>query len=367
MAKEDYYTLLNVSREASHSEIKSAYRKSALKYHPDRNPGNKEAEDKFKSLSEAYEVLSDKNKREIYDRFGHEGLQGQGYQGPQDASDIFSSFGNIFEDLFGFSGQGSAGRSRKGSDLGYDLHIDFMEAVFGTEKAIKFKRRISCQPCGGSGAKPGTSPVRCTVCGGSGQVRRSQGFFSVQMSCSNCQGQGAVIKHVCSKCRGEGVAAEEKKLNVKIPPGVETGLRLRVTGEGEASFSGGSSGDLYVILHVKESKKFQREGSDVYTAQPISFTQAALGCQLEVETLDGKESVAFPAGSQFNDEIKLTGKGIPRIQGGGRGNLYVRVKIIIPKKLSEQQRKLLQQYAISSGEQPSTKGKEGFFKKIFET
>ncbi len=368
MAKEDYYELLNVSRSASHSEIKSAYRKSALKYHPDRNPGNKEAEEKFKTLSEAYEVLSDKNKREIYDRFGHDGLQGQGYQGPRDTSDIFSSFGNIFEDLFGFSGgQGHSSRTQKGSDLGYDLHVDFMEAVFGAQKSIKFKRRVSCSPCGGSGAKPGSSPTTCSVCMGSGQIRRSQGFFSVQMTCSNCQGQGSVIKDVCPKCHGEGVGVEERKLNVKIPPGVESGVRLRVSGEGEASFSGGESGDLYVILHVKENKKFQRQGSDVYTSRTISFTQAALGCQLEVDTLEGKESVLFPAGSQYNDEIKLAGKGIPHIQGGGRGHLFIRIKISIPKKLSKQQQKLLEQFASSTGEKPSQSGNDGFFKKIFES
>lgn len=366
MSKRDYYEVLNVGREADASKIKAAYRKAAMKYHPDRNPDNAEAEEKFKEVSEAYEVLSDSQKRQIYDRFGHQGLAGQGYSGPQDASDIFSQFGSIFEDFFGFSGGGGGSRARRGSDLRYDLELDFKEAVFGIEKEIEFERHVDCSPCGGSGATPGSGSTNCTTCGGAGQVRRNQGFFSVAVTCPSCKGEGSIIKDPCKKCRGNGRAVEEKKISVKVPAGVDTGLKLRVSSEGEGGQNGGPSGDLFVFLHVKESKQFIRDGVDVIFKQPVSFVQASLGCELEVETLEGeKQSISIPAGSQHGNQISISGSGIPHIRGAGRGDLIVQLEIVIPKKLSKDQRELLEKYAALSNEEFS-KNSQGFFQRIFD-
>lgn len=366
--KQDYYELLHISKSASAEEIKAAYRKSAMKYHPDRNQGDKVAEEKFKMVSEAYEVLSDGQKRQIYDRFGHEGLSGQGYHGPQDVGDIFSSFGSIFEEFFGFgSAGGSSTRASRGADLRYDLVISFKEAVFGIEKEIEFEKNTHCAPCKGSGQRPGSKSSTCKTCRGQGQIRRNQGFFSVAVACHTCQGQGTIIEEPCKSCRGSGQSKEHKKISVKIPAGVDTGLKLRVSGEGEGGANGGPFGDLYVFLHVEESHQFARDGFDVICKKTIGIAQAALGCELKVETLDGEKTITVPAGSQHGQRIVLAGEGIPHIRGVGRGDFYVELHIHVPTKLNKEQRELLEQFAHHSGESVSSKGGGSFFQRIFES
>nr|ADI87845.1 hypothetical protein AKSOIL_0337 [uncultured bacterium Ak20-3] len=363
MAKQDYYELLSVSREANAEEIKAAYRKAALKFHPDRNQQDPHAEEKFKAVSEAYEVLSDQKKREIYDRFGHEGLSGRGYHGPGSAEDIFSSFGSIFEDFFGFSGNSRGQpRARRGADLQYELNIAFEEAVFGVDKEISFQRRSDCGECTGTGAKPGSKTVQCTTCGGDGQVRRSQGFFSVATTCPTCHGEGRIIQDPCQKCRGRGSVSEKRKIDVKVPAGVDSGLRLRVSGEGEAGTLGGPAGDLYVVLNVSESKTFERDGYDVILKKDISMVLASLGGELEVETLKGKKTVMVPAGTQFGDRIALKGEGVPHIRGSAKGDFIVEFIVRVPKRLSKQQRELLVKFADSL-----ERGGGSFFKELFGT
>ncbi len=369
MAKQDYYELLGVAREASASEIKAAYRKAALQFHPDRNPDDPSAEDRFKAVSEAYEVLSDAKKKEIYDRFGHEGLSGRGYNGPRDVEDIFSSFGSIFEDFFGFSGGGSSKgrtRARRGSDLQYELTISFEEAVFGTEKEISFQRQAECTTCSGSGAKAGSKASTCTTCGGDGQVRRSQGFFSVAVQCPTCHGEGQVIQDPCQKCRGRGAVAEKRQLKIKAPAGVDSGLRLRVSGEGEPGSFGGPAGDLYVVLNVLESKTFIRDGFDIILRFELSMVQAALGCSVEIPTLKGPKSITVPAGAQHGDRVTLSGEGVPHIRGVGQGDFIVELAIKIPKRLSKQQREILEKFAEISEENIHRKDGGGFFQRIFE-
>lgn len=367
MSKVDYYEVLSVTAESSDAEIKAAYRKCALKFHPDRNPGDKEAEKKFKEASEAYEVLSDKEKKAVYDRYGHAGLSGQGHQGFHDVNDVFSSFGNIFEDFFGFSGGGGSrgSRVRRGADLKYDMKLDFKEAVFGIEKDIEFDRETECGTCDGSGAKPGTERVSCQMCGGAGQVRRNQGFFSVAVTCPACKGEGSTVKDPCTSCHGSGKETEHKTISVKVPAGVDTGLRLRVSGEGEAGSNGGPSGDLYVILHVQDSKEYHRDGIDIIYEQPISMAQAALGCKLKVETLDGEEEIEVPAGTQFGDRVTLPSLGVPHIRGVGRGDFIVELNVVVPKKLNKEQRELLEKFAEITGE-PVKHKSGGFFHRIFD-
>jgi len=364
MSKRDYYEILEVTRTSSDGDIKTAYRKLALKFHPDRNPGDKSAEEKFKEASEAYEVLSHPEKRSRYDRFGHQGVGNQGFQ---DVSDIFQSFGSIFEEFFGFSG-GSAGggrtRARRGADLRYDLAIEFEEAVFGIEREIEFERADACETCSGSGAKPGTNRVTCKGCGGVGQVRRNQGFFSIATPCGSCGGEGTKLEHPCATCRGEGRVLKNKKISVKIPAGVDTGVRLRVGGEGEVGSNGGPSGDLYVVLHVKESERFTRDDLDLILLQPIGIAQAALGCKLKVKTLDGEETIEVPAGVQFGHRVTIAGAGVPQLKGKSRGDLHVEIQIVTPKKLSKEQKELLQKYAEISKEDVLQEG-SGFFHKIF--
>ena len=368
MAKEDYYRLLGVERNADAQEIKKAYRKAALKYHPDRNPDDKEAELKFKEAGEAYEVLSDSKKRQIYDQFGHEGLSGQGYSGPQNSEDIFSAFGSIFEDFFGFGSSSGGSRVRRGADLRYDLKVSFEEAVFGAEKKIEFDRRVSCHVCAGSGAKAGSAPQTCPECNGIGQVRQTQGFFSIATTCPRCQGEGKIIVDPCQNCHGSGQILDRKKLTVKVPAGVDTGLRLRVSGEGEEGTSGGPSGDLYVFLHVEESDRFERDGSDIILRQPIHFTQAALGCSLKVKTLDGEETVTIKAGTQHGHRELIPGRGVPHLRGRGRGDLYVEYLIMVPKILSSVQKDLLQKLAdIDENSSDKSEAKNtSFFQKLFD-
>lgn len=367
MAKIDYYELLKVSRTADGTEIKAAYRKAALQYHPDRNAGNPEAEAMFKSVSEAYEVLSDQKKREIYDRFGHEGLSGRGFGGPRDTDDIFSSFGSIFEDFFGFSGGGGSSKSRakRGADLQYDLTISFEEAIFGAEKEIQFQRKTECSSCHGTRAKPGSKPVTCAGCGGNGQVRKSQGFFSVAVTCPTCHGEGTTIPDPCQKCKGRGYTVEKKQLKVKAPAGVDSGMRLRVTGEGEPGSLGGPAGDLYVLLSVQESKTFIRDGVNIILKQPISMAHAALGGELEIPTLKGSKTISIQAGVQHGHPIVLHGEGVPHLRGSGHGDLIVELQVKTPQNLSKQQKELLEKFAELSGEHIQKKG-GGFLNRIFD-
>jgi molecular chaperone DnaJ len=363
MSKRDYYDVLGLQKGSSQAEIKSAYRKLALKYHPDRNQGDKEAEEKFKESSEAYEVLSDEGKKRIYDQYGHQGLSGQGFSGFQDVGDVFSSFGSIFEEFFGFQGGGGRSRARRGADLRYDLELEFEQAVFGLETEIEFDRAKICDPCGGSGAASSADIKTCNTCGGSGQVRRNQGFFAVAVACSACGGEGKTIKVKCKTCKGERYTNEHKKLSVKVPQGVDTGLRLRVQNEGEAGQGGGPAGDLYVILHVKPSKLFNRDGNDIYINTQINICQASLGTDLEVETLEGKKAITVPAGTQHGHRITLPGQGVPFLRGMGRGDFVVEVQVQIPKKLSKEQRDLMEKLSTTFGDSVKS---SGFFQKIFD-
>lgn len=363
MAKRDFYEILGVARESNAAEVKAAYRKLAMQYHPDRNPGDKAAEDKFKEASAAYEVLSDSEKRARYDRFGHQGVEGQGFQ---DVNDIFSSFGSIFEEFFGFSG-GAGGRSRgprRGADLRYDMAIEFNEAVFGVEREVEFERATKCEPCKGTGAKDGSNRNQCRTCGGVGQVRRQQGFFAIATSCPTCQGEGSTVDKPCTECRGAGAVMKKRKITVKVPQGVDSGVRLRITGEGEPGPAGGPSGDLYVVLHVKESDRFTRDGLDLILEQPIGIAQAALGAKITVGTLEGDIEVEVPAGSQFGDRLTIAGGGVPHLKGIGRGDLHIELQIAVPKKLTKEQRELLEKYAEISGEGTQTGG-GGFFHRMF--
>lgn len=361
MSKRDYYEVLGVSKDAGADVLKKAYRKKALEFHPDKNPDNPEAEEKFKEAAEAYEVLSDAAKRQTYDRFGHAGLGGGG-AGFSDVGDIFSSFGSIFEDFFGFSqGGGGRTRARKGADLRYDLELEFEDAVFGTEREIEYERQVSCGKCRGTGAKEGSSPVSCSTCGGHGQVRRTQGFFSVATTCPSCRGEGQVIKDKCRSCHGTGADQEVKTVSVKIPAGVDRGVRLRVAGEGQAGLNGGPSGDLYVFLDIKESDRYERIDRDILLRQPIGIAQAALGCELKVQTLDGEQIVTVPPGSQFGHQISISGLGVPSLRGGGRGDLIVELQVVVPQKLSSEQRQLLEKFAETNKE-ATRSGKSGFFK-----
>lgn len=363
MAKRDYYEVLGVAQNASASDIKSAYRKLAMKYHPDRNPDDASAEDKFKEASEAYEVLSDNDKRGRYDRFGHQGVNSQGFQ---DVNDIFSSFGSIFEDFFGFSGAagGGRGRVRRGADLRYDMAIEFDEAVFGVEREVELERPVRCDTCEGSGAKPGSGRTTCRTCGGIGQINRAQGFFAIRTACHVCGGEGSIVEKPCIDCRGQGRLNKKRKLSVKVPAGVDSGVRLRLSGEGEPGPSGGPSGDLYVVLHVKESDRFVRDGLDLIMEQPIGIAQASLGCKMKIKTLDAEKEIEIPGGAQSGERITLAGAGVPHLKGVGRGDLYVELRVVVPKKLSKEQRELLQKYAEISKED-TTIGASGFFHKIF--
>ena len=345
-SKRDYYEVLGVGRQASDADLKSAYRKLALKYHPDRNPGDHSAEEQFKEAAEAYEVLRDPQKRQIYDQYGHAGLEGSGFTGFGGFEDIFSSFGNIFEDLFGFGGRRS-GRSRaqRGADLRYDLKLSFMEAAFGVERAIELEKRERCPECGGSGCAPGTSPETCSQCHGVGQVQRSQGFFTVRTNCPRCGGRGQVIAHPCRKCRASGHVMATKRVSVKIPGGVDTGSRLRLSGEGETGARGGPPGDLYVVVHVEEHDFFKRDGNNVICQMPISMIQATLGAEIPVPTLKGEKSLEIPKGTQFGDVFRFRGEGIPSLRNGSRGDQVIQVLVRTPTNLSRKQEKLLAEFA----------------------
>jgi len=345
MAKQDYYEVLGVERNAEEGDIKKAYRRAAQKFHPDRNPDNKAAEDKFKEAKEAYEVLSDANKRSAYDQFGHAGVDGmqgggQGAGGNGNFSDIF---GDVFGDIFG-GGRNQRSRVFRGADLRYNLELTLEEAVHGTTVKIRVPTMIKCGTCEGSGAKKGSQPQTCTTCAGHGQVRMQQGFFSIQQTCPQCHGSGKMIKDPCGTCSGQGRIKENKTLSVKVPQGVDTGDRIRLAGEGEAGENGGPPGDLYVQVRVKEHSIFTREESNLFCEVPIGFVEAALGGQLEVPTLDGKVSLSIPAETQSGKTFRLKGKGVMPVRGGATGDLLCRVKVETPVNLNDEQKDLLRQF-----------------------
>jgi len=364
MTKRDYYEVLGVGRRASKDEIKKAYRKLALQYHPDRNTGDKQAEEKFKEAAEAYEVLNDSEKRELYDRFGHAGLQQSGFTGFTNFDDIFSSFGDIFEEFFGFGPRGGHGRRvRRGADLRYDLTIDFMDAAFGKEMEVEVGKHELCEECGGSGTKGGAQPSVCHMCGGRGQVTRSQGFFSISTTCPTCNGSGTVITDPCDQCSGAGRVRKTKKLALKIPPGVENGSRLRLQGEGEVGDVGAPPGDLYVFIRVDEHEIFQRRGDDVIVGVPITYSQAALGGEVEIPTLEGPDALSIPKGTQPGREFRIPNKGIPRLRGRGRGDLVVIVYIEVPRKTNKETENVLRELAELEGARVSPPKKRLFSKK----
>lgn len=347
--KRDYYAVLGLGRNASEQEVKSAYRKLALQFHPDRNPDDPEAAgEKFKEITEAYSVLIDHQKRAAYDRFGHAGVSGAGGFTPDFSSTIFADFEDIFGDFFGFGDifgrvrGGRRTRAERGADLRYDLEISFEEAATGLDTKIKIPRWELCSACGGIGSRKGTEPETCQACGGRGHIRHQQGFFTLTRPCSQCQGTGRVIRDPCPECKGEGRKRQEKVLGIKIPAGVEDGMRLRVSGEGDAGFKGGGPGDLYVVLRVHEHPYFERRGNDLYCTIPISIPQAALGTMLAVPTLRGQERLRVPEGTQTGSVFCLRGKGLPNLDGRGQGDLYVSVHVVIPSKLSREQRRLLE-------------------------
>ncbi len=344
MAKRDYYEILGVTRTSTDVEIKRAYRTLAVQHHPDKNPDDPQAEDKFKEAAEAYSVLSDSQKRSAYDRFGHAGVgAGQGFDpGFSNIEDIFDIFG--FGDMFGQRG-GRRTTVQRGSDLRYDLEISLEDAASGKDEKLRIPRLETCDECSGIGAEKGTTAETCITCGGSGQTRYQQGFFSVMRTCANCSGKGQLIKSPCKKCRGQGRVEKEKTIEIKIPAGVETGSRLRVTGEGEAGVNGGPSGDLFIVLHVAAHDTFERQGADLYSAVPVTFAQAALGADIKVKTLGGDEDLKIPAGTQTGTIFRVKGHGMPNLGGRGKGDLFVAATLVTPKTLTKEQRKLLEQLA----------------------
>ncbi len=365
-SKRDYYEILGVSRTASQEEIKKAYRKMALKYHPDRNPGDKHAEECFKQAAEAYEVLRDPQKRRAYDLHGHAGVEGAGFHGFTGSDDIFSAFSDIFEEFFGFSTGGRENRRNymgpePGADLRYDLTISFEEAARGIETEVNIVRQEVCEKCGGTGLTETSQTISCPTCHGRGQVIRSEGFFRVSTVCPHCSGRGTVITSPCPECAGEGRANKSKKVKIKIPAGVDTGSRLRLKGEGEAGIRGGRRGDLYIVIHVEPHDFFQRKGDDIYCQIPISMTQAALGSEIEIPTLDGKTTLEIPPGTQHGDQIRLKGHGIRNIRGYGKGDLVAEVSVLIPKKLTERQKELLTEFETIEND----KGNSNFIKRLF--
>lgn len=346
MAHKDYYKILGVSKDASPEEIKKAYRQAALKYHPDRNPGNKEAEEKFKEAAEAYAVLSDPEKRERYDRYGDESFRMEDFS-TFDPS-IFSPFEDILGNFFGFGDFFGTKKHRKrdhpqrGRDLRYDLEISFMEAVKGTAKSIEISKLENCNFCGGSGRPPGSKPETCSNCDGEGSITYRQGFLTISRTCPRCGGAGKTYKDVCNKCHGRGKMEKVKNIEVNIPQGIQDGTALRLTGEGEDGINNGPSGDLYIVIHIKEDKIFKRRGNDIHIEVPVLMTLAALGGEVEIETLEGKEKISIPAGIQAGEVIRLKGRGVQNIKGSDRGDFFIHINIIIPKKLTKEQKKILQ-------------------------
>ena len=369
--KRDYYEVLGVSRGANDDEIKKAYRRLAIQYHPDRNPGDRQAEEKFKECNEAYQVLSDPDKRSQYDRFGHAAFQGPQGGGGFGGFDFSQGFEDVFSDIFGdFFGTGrgrSRARSRRGDDLRYDLEIDFEDAHRGAERIIKVARLSQCEACNGSRTAAGSGGQRtCPNCRGTGQVRTQQGFFSISTTCAQCRGEGSIISDPCPKCQGQGRVRKLQSLSVRIPPGVDNGSRLKLRGEGEAGFGGGPAGDLYVVIHVREHPIFARQDNDVIVEVPVSFPQAALGAEIEVPTLDGKVKFKIPSGTQSGKVFRLKSKGFTDLHGYGRGDELVKIVVETPKRLSARQRELLEEFAKISGEDVNHPLSKGFVDKIRE-
>ncbi len=366
MAK-DYYEILGVSHDADEKEIKKAYRKLAMKWHPDHNEGNPEAETKFKECSEAYEVLSDPEKRQIYDRYGEEGLKGQGYSGPN-MNDIFSHFGDIFggggADFFSSLFGGGGGGPVQGNDLRQSLEITLDEAVKGTHKDIKLSRLEPCEKCEGSGAAPGSKRVQCSTCRGMGRIQMRQGMFGIQTTCPKCHGEGSMVEKPCPNCGGEGRVEKQRTITVTIPGGVDDGTRLRVRGEGEAGAQGAPAGDLWVYISVKPHPTIQREGVNLYCEKHIHVAQAILGCEVEVETLDGMKKITVEPGTQPDDRVVIKGLGVPKLRSDSRGDFIVVLRVDIPKKLDNDERKLIEQFAES--QKVEFTESKGFFQKISE-
>ena len=372
--KADYYEILEVERTASDSEIKTAYRKLAMKWHPDRNPNNPEAEERFKACSEAYAVLSDADKRAAYDRFGHAGVGGAGGfgggnpfgQGFQQG-DLGDIFGDLFGEMFNMGSRGKASRAQRGRDLKFDMTLTFEEAVFGVEREINIRRAETCDDCHGTGGEGGKQPETCQQCGGRGQIRTQQGFFSVARTCPVCGGTGAVVRTPCKTCRGDGRVPREHKVLVKVPAGVESDTRIRYGGEGDAGKFGGPGGDLYVVLEVKPHKFFERDGDDLHCVMPISFPQAALGTELEIATLHGPETIKVPEGTQSGKHFVLRGKGVPHLNARGQGDLIVEVRVETPTKLNKHQKELLRQLeeTIDVDNQPTSRSLFDKVKEIF--
>ncbi|HDQ03715.1 MAG TPA: molecular chaperone DnaJ [Deltaproteobacteria bacterium] len=346
MIKKDYYEILGVSQSSSDEEIKRNYRKIAMQCHPDKNPGDKQAEDKFKEAAEAYEVLSDRQKREIYDQYGHEGLNSTGFSGFSGFEDIFSHFGDIFEDFFSFGNTKSRSRyyTRAGADLRYDLKISFIDAAFGLSKKIEISKQATCSKCEGTGCAPGHTPEVCRACNGRGQAVQSTGFFTISTTCQQCGGYGKIITWPCETCHGTGKETVTKSVQLKIPAGVETGSRLRLRGEGEPGDHGGPNGDLYVFLHVEDHEFFSRSGNDVYCRIPISFVQAALGGTIEVPTLQDKDKIKIPKGTQTGRIFRLKGKGFPHLRGYGRGDQLIEIFVQTPTNLTKKQEEILKEF-----------------------
>lgn len=373
--KQDYYDLLGAAKGSTEEDLKKAYRKKAVQFHPDKNPGNKEAEEMFKKVSEAYEVLKDTDKRAAYDRYGHAAFQqGGGQRGPSgggfhDPSDMFREVfgqqggggGGIFEEFFG-GGSGQSGGAGRGADLRYDLEISLEEAAHGSEKEISFRKLGQCGHCHGNGAEPGSKRTTCHTCRGAGQVTTSRGFFHVRQACPTCHGSGHRFEKVCAKCSGEGRVNETAKINVKIPPGVDTGNKLRSSGNGEAGTMGGEAGDLYIVVHVKDHEVFERQGDDLFCEIPIKFTLATLGGSIHVPTLQGKAALKIPGGTQSGTTFRLKGRGLPHLRGNAHGDQLIRVQVEVPTHLSAEQKKFLEEFARVSGDQEEPLAKSFFDK-----
>lgn len=366
MAKRDFYEVLGVHKNASREEIKKAYRQLAIKHHPDRNPENKDSEEKFKEATEAYEILADDRKRQAYDQYGFAGLRGMGQPTAQDFSSIFQGFEDIFGDVSGifdsFFGGGSSrrrssgrGGGQRGSDLRYDMEITFLEAAFGAKKEVSYPRAERCEACRGTGADKGSGRKLCPTCGGSGQVRRNSGFFSIASTCPSCNGEGEIIEKPCAECRGAGTVRRTRTLTISIPAGIEDGKRLSVAGQGDAGVNGSQDGDLYVFLRVQPHESFERDGRDIYCAVPISITQAALGADIVVPTLDDKTvRVTIPSGTQNGRILRLRGEGIPELHNPGkRGDMYIKIVVRVPTKITPKAKELLKELASVSGEDSS--------------
>lgn len=361
----DYYEVLGVAKNADQDTIKKAYRKLAMLFHPDKNPDNKEAEGKFKEAAQAYEILGNPQKRSQYDQFGHaaftrNGRGGFGGGGFTDVNDIFEAFGDIFSDFFGeVRGGGGRSRTQRGSDLRYLLELDLKQVLTGIEKDIRFETEEGCEPCNGSGADPKHGVETCGTCNGRGKVIQSQGFFQMASACPTCRGRGQKIKKPCTNCRGHGRVVNEKKIKVKVPAGVDTGVRLRVSGEGEGGYQGGPAGDLYVEIRIQDHPKFQRQSKDLFSSLQINYLQAILGAEIEVDTLTGKSKVEIPSGVQNGEQVKLEGEGVPSLKSPSRGDLYFEIAIEIPKKLKKEEEEMLREIAKLRGDK--VKGKKGIF------